>query len=236
MLCLHRAAGRFDASHGLVLIKKYLCCGAVHPDLAAEAAEALEQTGRELVAGLVGDPCSVVHIQPQHVDILQEGKMVGVNAEISPISVHYVLRELGHLHGLEYAVDGIAAQAKEIGEMLLHILRVCLARDAQRVVARLVELGAEIEKVLDGLAASGNEPLHLVDEVFHTTGQGRVDVGLSVACGGDNAEIVRHLMPLDIKAEIVDDDLAAASGIFGGSELTDLVQSRFKLEAAPAEA
>lgn len=90
--------------------------------------------------------------------------MVGVNAEISPISVHYVLRELGPLHGLEYAVDGIAAQAKEIGEMLLHILRVGLAPDAQRVVARLVELGAEIEKVLDGLAASGNEPLHLVDE------------------------------------------------------------------------
>ena len=72
----------------------------------------------------------MVYVQPEHVDVLEKGQMVGIDAEIAPVGVHYILRKLRHLHRPEYTVDRVAAQPQKVGEVLLHILRVCLARDA----------------------------------------------------------------------------------------------------------
>lgn len=149
--------GSLNAADGLALIEEYLGRGAVHPHLAAHAAEAFEQSCRQLVAGLVGYPRAVVYVQPEHVDVLEEGQMVSVDAEIAPVGVHYILRELRHLHCPEHTVDRVAAQPQEVGEVLLHILRVCLARDAQRVVAGGVKLRAEVEQILYGFAAAGHQ-------------------------------------------------------------------------------
>ena len=119
--------------------------------------------------------------------------------------------------------------------MLLHVFRVGLSRDAERIVARLVELGAEIKKVLDRLAAAGDKALHFVHEFLHGAGERRVDVRLSVGRGGDDTEVVRNHVPRDIQPELLA-RFAAAAGILFAAPFADLVQRGLKLKAPPAEA
>ena len=161
--------------------------------------------------------------------------MIHVHAEIAPVGAHDVLRELRHFHCAEHLVHRIAAETQEVGEVLLHVLRIGLSRNAERVVARLVELGAEVKKVLDRLAAAGDEPLHFVYEFLHGAGERRVDVGLAVRRGGDDAEVVRHHVPRDIQPILLA-RFAAAAGILFAAPFADLVQRGFKLKAPPAEA
>ena len=161
--------------------------------------------------------------------------MVRVHAEIAPVGVHDVLRKLRHLHRLENAVYGIAAQAQEVGEMLLHILGVGLAADAERVVACLVKLRAEVKQILYALAAAGDKPLHLIDILLYGAGQGRVDMRLAVGGGRYDAEVVRHHMPGDIQTKFLA-GLAAATGVFLCAPFAYLVQGCFKFKASAAEA
>lgn len=235
MARFHLAARRFHAADGLILIKEDLRGGAVHPYLAAHLPEAFEKAGRQLVARLIRDPCAVVDVQPEHVHVLQKGEVVHIHAEIAPVGPHDVLRELRHFHGAEHLVHRIAAETQEVGEVLLHVFRVGLSRDAERIVARLVELGAEIKKVLDRLAAAGDEPLHFVDKFLHGAGKRRIDVGLAVGGGGDHTEVVRYHVPRDIQPELLT-RFAAAAGIFLAAPFADLVQRGLKLKASPAEA
>ena len=58
---------------------------------------------------------------------------------------------------------------------------------------------------------------------------------LAVGGGGDNAEVIRNHVPWNVKAEFLA-GLAAAAGVLLRAPFADLVQSRFKLKAAPAEA
>ncbi len=161
--------------------------------------------------------------------------MVHIHAEIAPVGPHDVLRELRHFHGAEHLVHRVAAETQEVGEVLLHVFRVGLSRNAERIVARLVELGAEIKKVLDRLAAAGDEPLHFVDKFLHGAGKRRIDVGLAVGGGGDHAEVVRYHVPRDIQPELLT-RFAAAAGIFLAAPFADLMQRGLKLKASPAEA
>ena len=161
--------------------------------------------------------------------------MIHIHAEIAPVGTHDVLRELRHFHGAEHLVHRIASETQEVGEVLLHVFRVGLSRDAERIVARLVELGAEIKKVLDRLAAAGDKALHFVHEFLHGAGERRVDVRLSVGRGGDDTEVVRNHVPRDIQPELLA-RFAAAAGILFAAPFADLVQRGLKLKAPPAEA
>lgn len=140
-----------------------------------------------------------------------------------------------HLHRPEYTVDRVAAQPQEVGEVLLHILRVCLARDAQRVVAGGVKLRAEVEQILYGFAAAWHKTLHLIDELLYRAWEGRVDMHPAVGGGGDNAEVIRNHVPRNVKAELITDP-AAAAGVFLCAPFADLVQRRFKFKTASTEA
>ena len=119
--------------------------------------------------------------------------------------------------------------------MLLHVLGVGLSRNAERVVARGVELRAEVEKGLDRFAAARDEALHLINVFLDRAGKRGVDVRLAVGGGGDDAEVVRHHVPRDVEAELLAGP-AAAAGILLRAPLAYLVQRRFKFKAPSAEA
>ena len=120
--------------------------------------------------------------------------------------------------------------------MLLHIGRIGLSVDGERIVARLMELGAYLKEILDGFAASGDIFFHGVDERLLPAGKGRVDLGLSVAGCGDDAEILRDYMPLEIYAKIIHDRLTACAEFLRCTPLTQFMESRLKFETPPPEA
>ena len=161
--------------------------------------------------------------------------MVGVDAEVAPVGVHYILRELRHLHCPEHAVDRVAAKTQEVREVLLHVLRVGLTGDAQGIVTGGVKLRAEVEQILYRFAAAGDKALHLVDKFLDRAWERRIDMRFAVGGGGDNAEVIRNHVPWNVKAEFLA-GLAAAAGVLLRTPFADLVQSRFKFKAAPAKA
>ena len=153
-----------------------------------------------------------------------------------PVLITYTPFFRGHLQRLEHLVDRVGRRAQVVRILLFEHFGVGLAAGGRQVVAGLEGLRAQIEEFLDRLAAAGDILLHLFDEVLPSGRQGRVDRRLAVACDGDDAEIVRHLIPVDIQAELVHDGLAAVAGVVGGAEFAQLVQGGLELEAPSAEA
>ena len=120
--------------------------------------------------------------------------------------------------------------------MLLHVLAVHLAGGAGHVLAGGQGFSPQVEEGFHRGPAAGNQPLHLVGKGLAAAGEGGVNVGLAVAGGGNDPEVVRHHVPGNVQPVVIDNGEPAAAGIVLAAKLTQLVECRLKLKAASAEA